>query len=112
MQRPVASGVSLPSLPAEILLNILGCLVKSDIKSVRLVSKECNRQSSGFLFDRIYFSPQYQNLEVFRAICQNPVYRNTVKELVYDATWFNPEMDKPTYEYVLRESGGSDRMRE
>jgi hypothetical protein len=114
MQRPVASGVSLLSLPAEILFDILGYLVKSDIKSVRLVNKECNRQSSPLLFefDRIDFSPQYKNLEVFRAISQSSVHRNTVKELVYDATWFNTEMDKATYDYVLRESYNSDWLKQ
>jgi hypothetical protein len=114
MQRPVASGISLLSLQAEILFDILGYLVKSDIKSVRLVNKECNRQSSPLLFefDRIDFSPQYKNLEVFRAISQSSVHRNTVKELVYDATWFNTEMDKATYDYVLRESYNSDWLKQ
>jgi hypothetical protein len=111
MQRPVASGGRLPSLPAEILVNIFGYLVKSDIKSVRLVSQEFNRQSSHFLFDGVHFSPQYENLEIFKAVCQNPVRRNTVKELVYDATWFVPEIDKSRYGHMLQRLYGPDRLK-
>jgi hypothetical protein len=104
LNLPIDSGRQLQHMSTEILFHISSYLAKSDIKLVRLVNKQFNVISSSLLFDRVYFSPQHKNLEVFRAISQHPIHSKTVKELVYDATWFNPEMNWSKYEYVWRES--------
>lgn len=82
-------------LPQELLLAILECLEKKDLKQVRLVSKLWCPVATELLFDRIYFSAHEKDLDVFNKIGGHPLLRKAVRELVYDTTTFR---DPPNYD--------------
>ena len=52
-------------LPFELKLQILRHLEKQDQKAVRLVNRKWCASTNGFLFDRIYWSSQDRDLEVY-----------------------------------------------
>ena len=84
-------------LPLELQLGILKYLNKRDHKVVRLVNKDWSAITSGFLFDRIYWSPQDRDLEVFKAIATHPELAQCVKELIFDGSQFVDGLTKRTY---------------
>ena len=82
----------LQSLPEELLVQILGYLPKSDIKSARLTCSQSARTGAKWLFQRVYFAPRVSTIEDFINISSNPVFARTVTELVYDGRLFIPEL--------------------
>ena len=75
-------------LPNEVILNILSCLSKKDLKQVRLVCRLWAALGAKSLFDTIYVSPREIDMSVFEAITQHPTLRNTPRHLVYDSAVF------------------------
>lgn len=73
-------------MPAEILVEIIQCLPKKDIKSVRRTSKGLHDIATRYLFDSLYISCRLKDREAFTAISEHPVFRHLVTELVYDST--------------------------
>ncbi|MCJ1480696.1 hypothetical protein MMC06_000851 [Schaereria dolodes] len=102
-------------LPNEILTLIFSSLCKLDLKSVRLVSQLYSAVAIPHLFDRVYISPREKDIEVFCAIVENSRYRNAVKELVFDGSYLDYELDQEQYLSDLRGDihaycdSGSDR---
>ncbi|MCJ1345555.1 hypothetical protein MMC31_003762, partial [Peltigera leucophlebia] len=73
-------------VPAEILVEIIQCLSKKDIKSVRRTSKGLNDIATRYLFGSVYISSRLKDREAFTAISDHPVFSHLVTELVYDST--------------------------
>ena len=82
----------LQDLPDELLVEVLGYLPKSDLKSARLASTRYGRIGAQWLFQRVYFAPRKSVIEIFLNISANPTFARTVTELVYDGRLFLPEL--------------------
>lgn len=89
------------ALPNDLIPHILKSLKKCDLKSVRLVSVTWGTFATELLFDQAYVSNHPENLEVFKAITQNPVLSKCVKTLRYDAVDFLQEYRKINYLHDL-----------
>ncbi len=76
---------------------MLALLFKSDLKNVRLVSKEWSALATGPLFDRVYISCRAKDLEVFRNVTRHEVIRMGVREVVYDGSIFKKEINLRAY---------------
>ena len=76
---------------------IMGYLRKSDLKAARLVCRLWSSLVIRWLFDRIYISPRKLDLMVFKSITSDERLSWAVKELVYDATYYDLSMDRSTY---------------
>lgn len=83
---------TLQDLPDELLVEVLGYLPKSDLKSARLASTRYGRIGAQWLFQRVYFAPRKSVIEIFLNISANPTFARTVTELVYDGRLFLPEL--------------------
>ena len=83
-----------PKLPPELFHLIFPHLQKADLKPLRFVGRMFNDLIVPFLFDKIYISPQYLNLTVFRHTSESLRLAKHVKELVYDATEFDNIIDE------------------
>ena len=84
-------------IPPELKLKVLQQLEKKDIKAVRLVSKQWSICTPNSLFNRIYWSPQDPDLNVFHNIVSDPVLAGCVKELVFDGSQFGIGVTKRQY---------------
>ena len=60
-------------LPLEVKRIILEDATKSDLKLVRLVSKDWCLAAVPLLFDQIYISPRKRDLDVFSDIIDHPI---------------------------------------
>lgn len=85
---PAVSGTSVPYLPPEILGIIAGYLPKSDLKSLRLATKQCCYAATPRLFDRIFISPRVEDLAAFISISNRASLAGSIRTLVYDLTEF------------------------
>ncbi|KAI9723274.1 MAG: hypothetical protein M1812_001156 [Candelaria pacifica] len=81
------------TIPPELLLEIFSYHNKSDIKSVRLVCRDFHRAASQYLFERIYLSPHRLHLQILQDVSQHPIFSKYVREIVYDASYFDPDID-------------------
>ena len=70
------------------LRNVFDCLPKSDLKAVRLVSRHWQFMVIERLFDTCVISPHVENIGCFITILRHSVYKNYVRRLIYDGTWF------------------------
>ncbi|KAL8991817.1 MAG: hypothetical protein Q9169_007627, partial [Polycauliona sp. 2 TL-2023] len=82
----------------ELVLLILECLGKGDIKQVRLVCKALKTLTVGMLFDRLYVSSHEKDMLVFDAVTQRPDLRKSVKAIHFDTARF---MMNPTVELYV-----------
>ena len=82
----------LQNLPEELLVQVLGYLPKSVLKSARLTCSQIARIGAVWLFQRIYFAPRKSAIETFINISSNPVFARNVTDLVYDGRLFLPEL--------------------
>ena len=76
-------------LPLELCKEIFGGIPKSDLKSIRLVSKKLNALSSPLLFTRVYASLHLKDLEVLSAISRHPILSLLVQEIIYSGVFFH-----------------------
>ena len=88
-------------LPVELQKLTLECLEKHELKQVRLVSKECNSLAIPLLFDRVYISPQPLNSVVFLKIAAHPIICETVREIIYDVSHFDPDISRREYYFKV-----------
>ena len=84
-------------LPLEVKRIILEDSSKSDLKLVRLVSKDWCLAAVPLLFDRIYISPRKHDLDVFSDIIDHPVLCQAPRSLIWDATYFLRRKDQRHY---------------
>lgn len=91
--QEISDNMTRKLLPRVFLL-IFSHFQKRDLKPLRFVGRMFNDLIIPFLFDRIYISPSYLNLNVFRNISQSSHLAKHVKELVYDATEFSNSVDE------------------
>lgn len=91
-----------PKLLPEVFLLIFSHLQKCDLKPLRFVGRMFYDLIIPFLYDKIYISPQYLNLAVFRNISQSSHLAKHVKESVYDATEFSNSVDEQGQPIVPR----------
>ncbi len=90
----------LQDLPDELLVDILGYLPKSDLKSARLTCARYGHIGAQWLFQRVYFAPHMTAMDTFLNISANPSFARTVTELVYDARLFL--LERTTYQPYKR----------
>ncbi|KAI9765015.1 MAG: hypothetical protein M1835_007471 [Candelina submexicana] len=82
------------ALPPELLLDIFGRLATKDVKSSRLACKRFNQFSSSHLLDKTYFALRPKTLEVFIDITRHPVFSRCIKELIFDASYFDESLTR------------------
>ena len=75
-------------VPLELCIEIFGGILKSDLKSIRLVSKKLNALASPLLFTRVYASLHLKDLEVLSAISRHLILSLFVLEIVYSGVFF------------------------
>ena len=85
-------GTTIRNLPDELLVEILGKLVKKNLKSARLVCALWSTAGAKWMFQRVYFAPRKTSMKLFTDIAANPAFARNVKELVYDGRLFLPEL--------------------
>ena len=88
-------------LPTEIFLQVLQNLTNSDLKVVRLASKESSACAAEFLFRKMYISKQKEDLDAFKEFTNHPLIRKCVRTLEYDAVGFPPDLSESEYYRVL-----------
>ena len=84
-------------LPLEVKRIVLEEFIKSNLKLVRLVSKDWCLAAVPLLFDRIYISPRKRDLEVFSDIIDHPVLCHAPRSLIWDASHFRRRKDQKHY---------------
>ena len=84
-------ATTIQNLPDEILVEMLGKLVKKDLKSARLVCTLWSTAGAKWMFQRVYFAPRKTSIKLFTDIAANPNFARNVKELIYDARLFLSE---------------------
>ena len=91
-------ATTIRNLPDELLVEILGKLLKKDLKSARLVCTLWSTAGAQWMFERVYFAPRKTSMKIFTDIAANPAFARNVKELVYDGRLFLPELSTfPSY---------------
>lgn len=74
-------------LPDDLITLLVTFLTNKDKKALRLV----NRRLSAFTplpLNRVFISPSYKNIEVFRAVAAHPIISMQVKEIIWDDARF------------------------
>lgn len=85
------------SPPNELILRVLGCLKKHELKTARFVCKTWCQYASESLFKKLYISPREEDIKVFESVTQHPQLCRCVKELEYDATRFSSSLSRFKY---------------
>lgn len=81
---PPTSGT--PYLPTEVKGLVAECLLKSDLKSLRYVSKQWHAMATPMLFDQVYISPRDKDVQIFSNITKHPDLRRYIKNIVCDTS--------------------------
>lgn len=76
----------------ETVLEIFSNFERRDLKAVRLVCKRYEILASPYLFTKAYIAARRGVMDVFRQITSHPVLSNYIREIVYDASWFEPSV--------------------
>ena len=85
-------GTTIRNLPDELLVEMLGKLLKKDLKSARLVCTLWSTAAAKWMFQRVYFAPRKTSMKLFTDIAANPAFARNVKELIYDGRLFLSEL--------------------
>ncbi|KAK4994314.1 hypothetical protein LTR66_005636 [Elasticomyces elasticus] len=93
------------ALPTEILHIIFGHLSRQDLSPVRLCNKHVYAVASTHFFETLYLGPRIKHLRTLVTIARHPLYRKSVKKIVYDTTWY-PSLGYTTF----RVSTGKSRF--
>ena len=86
MHRP--QDGSLGSLPLELQRQAFENLETADIKSVRLLNQHYNEVASPYLMHRVFLAARPKTMAIFKEIIEHAVFRNTIREIVFDASVF------------------------
>ncbi|KAI9718408.1 MAG: hypothetical protein M1812_004129 [Candelaria pacifica] len=81
--------VVLVGLPNELLLEVLGMLPKSDLKSIRLACKQLEALANPHLFRRVHMAPNDKALRRFESVYQHLLLKSYVREIVYEAAHYD-----------------------
>src|SRR3954462_5479427 len=76
-------------VPDEVLHLIISLLSNRDVKNVRLTNRRM-ASNSKLRIERVFISPSYRNIEVFRAVAKHNEFQNKVKEIIWDDAKFRP----------------------
>jgi len=74
-------------IPNEILLSVAGHLPVKDIQNLRLTCKGFEAVASHYLVKSLWISPASADQQKMLAVAQHPVFRQTIVEIKYDASW-------------------------
>ncbi|KAI1209286.1 uncharacterized protein F4807DRAFT_467853 [Annulohypoxylon truncatum] len=85
------------AFPLELLRMIFEVVPKQDLKSLRLMSREFNREASTILFRRVYASSHRKDLDVLSAIANHPTLSRCAREIVYVGVFFSREFTEQDY---------------
>ena len=88
-------------LPSELILHVVGYLEKSDLKNARFISKGWSACCVPRLFQKIYISLSEEDINVFKAVTENPYLRSYVRTLVYDTSEFSTNWTLKDYSREL-----------
>ena len=80
-------------LPNELWIQILSSLEKYELKALRLAGERhlCSLSVS-LLFTTAYIAARKGVLETFTTLTTHPVFREYVREVVFDSSFFKPEL--------------------
>ncbi|KAF6222034.1 hypothetical protein HO133_001119 [Letharia lupina] len=100
----------LDKLPHELLIGILSCLPKIDLKQARLSCHRLRNAGDPELFRRVYFAPREKSMDAFKHIAANPAFNRNMNEVIYDGRLFQqhflePEMYYRAYNLHVRAQG-------
>ena len=85
------------NLPRELKLEVVAYLEKGDLKAVRLVNRDLKHVVAPFLFDKIHWSSQDSDREVFDHIVDDAALASHVKILEIDQSVFYPNLSRERY---------------
>ncbi len=88
---PLRGQIRLTSLPPELLNQIAGLLSKKTLKSLRLSCRSLTSVATASLFKQVYIAASLPTLEAFTAVADDPVLSQYVHEVVYNASYYEPE---------------------
>ncbi|PCD44342.1 hypothetical protein AU210_003420 [Fusarium oxysporum f. sp. radicis-cucumerinum] len=92
-----SSGL-LGRLPAEVLNQVFYQLHNIDLKTLR---QACTyiKDATHLRLNRLFLSPNFRDIEVFRAVADHETFRFQVTEIIYDDARFDPahEMEWPSW---------------
>ena len=98
-RRP--SETDTPYLPLEVKGIVAKFLCKSNLKSLRYVSREWHAMATPLLFDQVYVSPRSKDIQIFSHITQHPVLSRSVKGMICDVSTV-PDLSHQAYFHDLR----------
>ena len=81
-------------LASEPIFSILLNIEKRKLKIVRLVSRQWAACASEYLFEKVYVSCLKEGLDIFEAVCGDPLLSQCVKILEYDTVGFLTTMNE------------------
>ena len=83
-------------LPDEISVQIFSSLLKRDVKEARLTCTRWANVGAQWLFERVYVAPRRSAMKDLASIAADQRFSLSVKELIYDARLFLPQMTHPS----------------
>ncbi|KAJ4139682.1 hypothetical protein NW768_001023 [Fusarium equiseti] len=89
IQNGQTSAPILQKLPTELVNDIFGLLPNRDIKSLRLTCRDLRKQAH-LRFDRVFISANPLNVKVFLAVANHNIFRQQVKEIIWDDATLMP----------------------
>ena len=81
-----SSQTGTPYLPLEVKGIIAKFLCKSDLKTLRYVSKQWHTMATPLLFDQVYVSPRSKDIQIFSHITKHPVLSRSIKRIICDVS--------------------------
>lgn len=84
-------------LPPEIWIVVFQYLSKSDLKTIRLISRTWSDFSSKYLFDTVYVSSFQIDYDNLATISQHPRFPKFVRYLRFDGSQFTDCLTKQGY---------------
>ena len=81
-----SSETGTPYLPLEVKGIVAKFLCKSNLKSLRYVSREWHAMATPLLFDQVYVSPRNKDIQIFSHITKHPVLSRSVKGMICDVS--------------------------
>lgn len=79
-------------LPTELVVDIFSYLEQRELKAIRLVCIPFETLASPLLFTKAYIAARRGVIDVFKQITSHPVLSNYIREVIYDASWFEPSV--------------------
>ena len=82
-------------VPSEILEYTFALLKLQDIRAIRQVCRAFNDAASHFLIRSAWISLQPDDWQILEAISKHPIFSKTVREIIYDATYYEQALTNP-----------------